>query len=171
MTVSDLSASEYPPFYAGYVGLVPAGITLRSALDDSGALLTEYLNELPEDREDYAYAPGKWTNKQTLQHLIDTERVMAYRALRTGRHDPTPLPGFDQDDFVAHANLTQREFSRMVAEFETVRRTTVSLFNGFAEEDLRFLGTVSGGPMSCRALGFIICGHTYHHVNIFRERY
>ncbi|NJB85816.1 hypothetical protein GGR26_001561 [Lewinella marina] len=176
MTVTDLSASEYAPFYAGYVDLVPPGITLRTALDDSAAGLAEYLNEVSEGGEDYSYAPGKWTIKQTLQHIIDSERVFAYRALRLGRHDATPLPGFEQDDYVAWADLSRREFRRMITEFEMIRKTTIALYNGFGEEDLKFQGTVSGGtvsggPMSCRALGFIICGHTYHHLKLFRERY
>ncbi len=171
MTAADLNPTEYPTFYAGYISLVPPAITLRSALDDSAAHLSEYLNEIADGDEDFSYAPGKWTIKQALQHVIDTERVMAYRALRLGRHDATPLPGFDQDAFAAHAKVSGREFGRMIAEFETVRRTSVSLYNGLAEEDLLFTGSVSGGTMSCRALGFIICGHTYHHLNIYRERY
>ncbi|WP_116127368.1 DinB family protein [Lewinella sp. IMCC34183] len=171
MTAADLTPDEYATFYHGYVSLVPPAITLRSALDDSAAGLSEYLNELADGREEYAYAPGKWTIKQAVQHLIDTERIMAARALRLGRHDATPLPGFDQDSYAAVADLRHREFPRMVAELETIRKTTVSLFNGFTDEDLRFRGTVSGGPMSCRALGFIICGHGYHHLNVFRERY
>lgn len=171
MSVTDLTQEEYGAFYRRYTALVPPTITLRSAFDDSSAGLSEYLHELADGREDYAYAPGKWTIKQAVQHLIDTERVFAGRALRLGRHDTTPLPGFDQDAFAAHADVSHREFERMIAELETVRKTTISLFNGFGEADLMFRGTVSGGPMSCRAAGFIICGHSYHHLNVFRERY
>ncbi|THH41043.1 DinB family protein [Neolewinella litorea] len=171
MTVTDLTASEYPSFYAGYVGLVPPTISLRSAFDDSAAGLTEYLNEIAEDRENYAYAPGKWTIKECLQHLIDTERVFSYRALRLGRHDATPLPGFEQDDYAAQADVSGRDFKRMIAEFELVRKSTMALFSGLGADDLSFRGTVNGGPMSCRAIGFITCGHTYHHLNLYRDRY
>ena len=171
MTVSDLQDTEYGEFYANYLALIPPTITLRTALDDSGAQLTEYLTNVPDDQVDFAYAPGKWSIKQALQHLIDSERVFAYRTLRLGRQDATPLPGFEQNDYVLRANLSQREFERMVEEFRTIRKSTISLVNGLSEEDLCFRGTVSGHSMSCRAMAFIICGHTYHHTNLYRERY
>lgn len=170
-TRNVLSTDEYGSFYAHYVSLVPPGITLRSALDDSESQLVDYLSEVTPEREDYAYGPGKWTVKQALQHLIDSERIFAYRALRLGRHDSAALVGFEQNDYVAAVDLSGRAFGRMVAEFRAVRQTTLTLFDGLSDDDLAFVGTVSGHPMSCRAMGFIICGHTYHHHNLYRERY
>lgn len=168
---SILSSDEYAPFYAGYVNLVPPDITLRTALDDSAAVLTDYLSNLPEGRENYAYAPDKWTVKEALQHVIDSERIFAYRLLRLGRHDPTPLPGFEQNDYVANMDVSGVAFRRMIEEFHNVRRTTVSLVSGLREQDLAYVGTASGTAISCRAVGFIICGHTYHHERLYRERY
>ncbi len=171
MTAADLQATEYAEFYAGYVSLVPLTISLRTALDDSEALLTDYLSSVPDERVDFAYAPGKWSVKQALQHLLDSERIFAYRTLRLGRHDATPLPGFEQNDYVLNAELSSREFGRMVEEFRTVRKSTISLVSGLSDENLHFRGTVSGHTMSCRAMAFILCGHTYHHHTIYRERY
>ncbi|MCP9237192.1 DinB family protein [Lewinella sp. JB7] len=166
-----LSPAEYAPFYAGYIDLVPADITLRTSLDDSAALLTDYLTNLPDEKVNHAYASGKWTVKEALQHIIDAERIFAYRALCLGRHDATPLPAFEHTDYALWVDVTRREFERMIEEFRTVRKSTISLFNSFSETDLSFTGTVSEMPMTCRAMGFVISGHTYHHNNIFRERY
>ncbi len=171
MTIANLSPNEYGPFYTGYLDQVPVDITLRSALDESEALLADYLSSVSEDRVDLAYAPGKWTIKVALQHLIDTERMFSTRLLRLGRRDPAPLPGFDQDDFAAHADVSRRKFGRMVEEFRALRKCTIWLIESLREEDLLFLGEVSEKPMSCRAMGFILAGHTYHHNTIFRERY
>ena len=171
MTAADLSTTEYGPFYSGYLAQVPQDITLRSALDESEALLAEYLNGVVDDRVDFAYEPGKWTIKEALQHIIDTERMFSTRVLRLGRQDPAPLPGFDQDNFAAHADVTRREYNRMLEEFRTLRKCTIWLIESLREEDLLFLGEVGERPMSCRAMGFILAGHTYHHNTIFRERY
>ncbi|CAH1002228.1 hypothetical protein LEM8419_03145 [Neolewinella maritima] len=171
MTVTDLSSTEYGEFYSNYIQLVPPTISLRTALDDSGALLIDYLSNVPDERVDYAYAPGKWTIKQSLQHLIDSERVFAYRILRLGRRDATPLAGFEQDAYVLQANLSNRPFERMIEEFRGIRKSTIALVSGLSAEDLQFSGMVSGHSMSCRAMAFIICGHTYHHDLLYRERY
>ena len=171
MTAADLQDTEYAEFYAGYVRQIPPTITLRTALDDSEALLADYLSSVPDDGTDFTYAPGKWSIKQALQHLIDTERIFAYRTLRLGRRDATPLPGFEQNDYVLAADLSQREFGRMVEEFRMLRKATIALVSGLTTEDLEFRGTVSDHTMSCRAMAFIISGHTYHHNTIYRERY
>ena len=171
VTRATLEPDEYGSFYRHYLSLVPPDITLRTALDDSEDQLVDYLSEVTPEQEDYAYAEDKWTVKQALQHLIDSERIFAYRALRLGRHDAAPLVGFEQNDYVAAVDLNGRLFGKMVQEFRAVRQTTLALFAGLSERDLAFRGTVSGHPMTCRAMGFILCGHTYHHHNLYRERY
>ncbi len=171
MTVTDLSPTEYGPFYATYLRQVPENINLRSALDESEALLAEYLNGVVEERTGYAYAPGKWSIRTALQHLIDTERMFSTRLLRLGRQDPAPMPGYDQDDFAAKADVSRRDFGRMVEEFRMLRKCTIWLVESLREQDLLFLGEVSDQAMSCRAMGFILAGHTYHHNTIYRERY
>jgi len=170
MRPSDLRTDEYAPYYAGYIGKVP-DTTLRSALDESLVDLLDYLTHLPEKRVDYAYAPGKWTIKESLQHIIDAERVFSYRALRFSRGDETPLPGYDQDDFAAVAEVTQRRFRDMIEELRLVRQTNILMFRGFTDEDLMRMGRMSGGSASVRGLGFIMCGHLFHHAQLYREKY
>lgn len=170
MQATDLTTAEYAPYYAGYVGLT-AGRDLPEALNESAVQLVAYLEEAGEARRDHAYAPGKWTVGQCLQHVIDSERVFAYRALRIGRGDKTPLPGFDQDEFAAVARVDHRTLAELTEAFRTVRQATVQLFAGFTAADLERMGTMSGGPASVRALGFIIAGHAFHHERLYREKY
>lgn len=170
MRITDLQPTEYHEYYARYIKNV-GDLSLRSSMDESEAQLLEYLIHVPEERASYAYAPGKWTIAQSLQHIIDTERIFSYRALRIGRGDETPLPGYDQDDFAAVADVSDRRFQDMIDEFRTVRAATKALFNSFTEADVIRMGTMSGGPASVRALGFIISGHVYHHAKLYREKY
>ena len=170
MRVTDLPATEYQEFYAGYVRQIP-DITLWSALDESAAALIEVVSHVPEDKYDYAYAPGKWTVKQALQHILDTERIFIVRALRIARGDQTMLPGFDQNDFAKMADVSKRDFKKMIEEFRHVRQSTNIMFKSFTEEDLLRIGKMAGGPASTRAIGFIIAGHTLHHAGVYRELY
>ncbi|MGB3802214.1 MAG: DinB family protein [Lewinella sp.] len=171
MTAPDLPETEYAPFYAGYVSLVPPHLAVAEALQDSTASLLTYLRGVDSGRQDFAYAPGKWTIKQSLQHVVDTDRIFAYRALRLARRDTTPLPGFEQDDYADRADVSTVEFSDLIAEFRDHRQSLHALFRGFSEEGLAFTGTVSGRPMSCRAMGFIAAGHAFHHRAVYTERY
>lgn len=161
----------YPDFYANYVHQVPEGYTIDRALGESAALLTEYLHGVPERRGGYRYAPGKWTIKQSAQHVIDTERIFSYRILRLARFDTTPLPGFEQNDYAAVAPAEDQSLVELIAAFITVRAATRSLVAPLSDDSLDFVGTVSGGAMECRALCYICAGHVYHHNKLFRERY
>lgn len=171
MTTSDLDRSEYADFYAGYVGKVPAGLSLDGALADSLAQLEAFLARVPESNAAYAYAPEKWTVAQSLQHVIDSERVFAYRALVFGRGDAGPLPGFEQDDFVAHLGRDLPSLANLREELRLVRETTRRLFSGFRQNDLALRGVMSGHEHSVRAIGFICAGHAYHHARLYEERY
>ena len=170
MRARELPTDEYGEWYAGYIHRIP-DITLYSALDESAAALIEVVTHCPDDKVDYAYAPGKWTVKQCLQHLLDSERVFIVRALRIARGDQTPLPGFDQDDFARVADVTGRDFRKMIEEFRHVRQSTNLMFKSFTERDLQRIGTMSGTPASTRAIGFIISGHALHHATLYREKY
>lgn len=171
MTAADLRRSEYAAFYAGYVAQVALGLTLDEALVDSLAQLDDYLARVPEAEAAYAYAPGKWTVAQGLQHVIDSERVFAYRALVFGRGDAGPLPGFEQDDFVAHRGRDLPPLSDLREELRLVRETTRRLFGGFRQNDLTLRGVMSGYEHSVRAIGYVCAGHTYHHARLYEERY
>jgi len=163
-------AHEYAPYYGKYITLVPDGaITdiLRAQLPETLALL----RSVPETRGTHTYAPGKWSIKEVLGHVIDTERIMAYRALRVARGDKTPLPGFEQDEFVANARFNERPLSDLSTEWEAVRHANVILFETFDDEDWLRQGTASNNPITARALVCIVAGHELYHRAILQARY
>jgi hypothetical protein len=171
VTVADLDPAEYAPFYANYILQVPAGLDPVRALADSGSQLTDHLNKLNPVDHDYAYAPGKWTVREALQHVIDTERIFGYRILRLGRRDGTPLPGFEQNDYADRARVDHRPVAGMIEEFALLRRGTRLLVESLSDGDLTFVGTASGAAISTRAMAYIAAGHVYHHVALYRSRY
>ena len=163
-------STEYAPHYEKYITLVPDGdivSILGSQLENTLGLL----RPVSEEKGDYAYAPGKWTIKQVLGHLIDAERVFAYRALRIGRNDKTPLQGFEQDDFVANANFNARTLGSLIEEFAAVRRSNICLFESFGEQEWERRGTANEKEVSTRALVYIVAGHESHHMGILRSHY
>jgi uncharacterized damage-inducible protein DinB len=171
MRVSEVQSTEYAEFYAGYIGQVSEEYTLMEELEISVHRFIKFVQHLPMDKFDYRYAEGKWTIKDIIQHLIDAERVFAYRALRFARRDQTPLPGFEEDDYVAAAKGNARGLQDLLTEFLIVRQSTMALFKTFDAATLQQMGMASGRPMSVRALGFVIIGHQNHHMRVFEERY
>ncbi|MBZ5602923.1 MAG: DinB family protein [Acidobacteriia bacterium] len=161
---------EYNPYYEKYISLVPQGdliATLKSQIDDTRALLSA----VPETRGAFRYADGKWSIKEVVGHLIDTERIMSYRALRIARGDTTPLPGFEQDDYVRNANSDAFSLASLADEYAAVRRATTLLFEHMTAEACTRQGTASTYPVTVRALAWIIAGHELHHRAILKERY
>ena len=161
---------EFAPYYGRYIERVPSGHIvdfLRSHAGTFGALLAQ----IPRDRESYAYAPGKWTIRELVLHVIDTERVMAYRALSIGRGDQTPLPGFDENVWAPESGANARPLTDLIAEFAAVRGATIALLNGLPAAAWSRRGTASNNPVSTRGLAYIIAGHAVHHEGILRERY
>lgn len=170
MRVSDLSASEYNPFYHGYILSVGEN-SLLTELEKGKDELISFLENLEEGKLKYAYADGKWTLAELLVHVIDAERVFQYRALRFARNDKTSLAGFDQDIYVPQSNADSKTREDILEEYKAVRESTQSLFRSFDDEALKRVGVASGSEMSTRAMGFIICGHQAHHLKIIHERY
>lgn len=165
-----LSENEYAPFYKPYIdGL--GDVDLFDILNDSLKITLETLSDLPEDKQTYRYARKKWTIKELIQHIIDAERVLTYRALRFSRNDATDLQGFDEDWYVANSNGNERDFADILEEFTLVRKSTISLFKSFRNKMLPMIGTANGSEMSVRALGFVIAGHHMHHFRIIQEKY
>lgn len=169
-TFSPPAEGEYAPFYAGYIALAAKG-DLLTRLDAQIQEVSGLLRCLSEEEALARYAPGKWSVKEVAGHLADTERIMAYRALRIARGDATPLAGFDENTFVANANFDARPLSSLVEEWETVRRSTLLLLRGLDGEAAARVGNANGVPITVRALGFIIAGHVAHHLDILRTRY
>ena len=161
--------TEYAPFYHTYVRLI-AGDPL-AALRQQPRELHQLLTGLTDEQARFQYAPGKWSIKEKLVHMLDTERIFAYRALRIGRGDTTPLPGFEQDDYVPASEADSRPLASILAEYDAVRAATLHLFESFSETGLRRQGTASGQLVSVRALAYILPGHEAHHQNLLRERY
>lgn len=162
--------NEYAPYYGRYISLMPDGdffLLLNKHFDET----LEFLRKLTETQAGTRYEPGKWSIKEVLGHIIDNERIMSYRALRIARGDTTPLPGYEQDDYVRAANFDSRTLADILAEFQTARAATMALFRGLDEKALGRRGTASNLSVTVRALAYIIAGHERHHINILRTKY
>jgi uncharacterized damage-inducible protein DinB len=162
--------NNLPAYFDRYIGYVP-DIDLSVALDEYGTSYIMAEKELLSQIGHKVYAPGKWTIRDILQHIIDTERIFAYRALRIGRQDTTILPGFDENLYAANAHASGRKLEDLLSEFDLVRQTTIALFNSFTDEDKLREGFIHKSDISVLALGFTITGHVIHHVNVIKERY
>jgi len=171
MNIEQLQENEYAPFYGTYISQVSNEYSLLEELEISVHRLRNFVQDIPMDKYDYKYADGKWTIKDILQHLIDSERVFAYRALRFARRDTTPLPGFEENEFADSAEGFKRSIRDLLTELAIVRESTLCLFKTFSDETLKLKGFASENEMSVRALGFVIIGHQNHHQSIFKERY
>ena len=170
MNVGRPASDEIPAHFVGYIGKVPESdpvAVLTSQIDVTAALL----RGVSETDALKRYAPGKWSVKEVVGHLADTERIMAYRALRIARGDETPLPGFDENAYVPPARFDARPLADLVADLRTVRAGTLALFRSFDADAWRRRGTASGKAVSVRALGYMIPGHERHHVEILKTRY
>jgi hypothetical protein len=163
-------ASEYAPFYHGYVQAVPDG-DIVELLRSGGQELVEAIRRIPEERGGFRYGPEKWSIREVLGHLIDAERIFAYRALRVARGDRTPLASFDENAYVKTAGSDARTIDDLVRELGAVRETTVLLFESLPDEAWGLRGVASGKDVSLRALAYITAGHARHHLRILRERY
>ena len=163
-------ATEYVEFYTGYISKVP-GSDLLSVLESQRAQMLKLFSGRSERDGGFCYAPGKWTVKEVLGHITDTERIFTYRALRIGRGDQTPLPGFEQDDFVKNGGFANRTLADLAEEFGAVRSASIGLFRSFNEETWSRRGVASQKEVTVRALGFMTAGHQIHHRMILEERY
>lgn len=165
-----LEAKEYNAYYANYIRLTQ-NVKLLEGLEISFNRTLVLFESISEDKLSYRYADGKWTIKEIIQHLIDTERVFSYRALCFARKDNVELPGFNQDDYLENSKVSSRSKSELIEEYKAVRKATNALFSSFTNEMLLQVGVASSSPLSVRAAGYIIIGHETHHCNIINERY
>lgn len=168
--MSRPSATEYPPFYQAYINYT-SGKDYEVLVRQFNDRIIDSWNAIPLEKIDIAYEPGKWTIKQMFQHVIDTERIFAYRALAIARRDTTSLPSFDENDYAKNATAANRNWKEMLIEWRMIRQSTNMLFASFSEEDMKQKGTVAGNDISVNALGFIIFGHALHHLHVVKERY
>lgn len=168
--VKDLTVAEYAPFYQGYIEKA-GDLDLLTTLKESFNSTYAFFDSIPESQYDSRYLPEKWSIKEVFQHMLDTERIFAYRALRFSRSDKAALSGFDENEYVPESFTHLRSKTSLLKEYSVLRQSTQLLFESFAEEALTRLGTASNAAMSVRAVGFVIAGHEQHHCKVVKERY
>ncbi|HLA95171.1 MAG TPA: DinB family protein [Pyrinomonadaceae bacterium] len=170
MTTAKPAKTEYAPYYEKYVSLVTEEDVV-AVLSQQSREVSDLFASIDEARGTYAYAEGKWTIKELFIHLLDSERVFAYRALRIARGDKTPMEGFEQDDYIETSHANERTLANLIEEFEAIRRSNVILFSTFDQQDWQRAGTASNAEVSTRALASIMAGHVRHHIAILKDRY
>ena len=166
-TKQDALAGE---FYSNYIKLAPDDNVVKG-LARNTKNFRKLLKKIPAKKIDKAYAEGKWTIKELLQHLIDAERVFAYRAITFARKDKTALPSFDENAWASNSMVSHRDWKDMIDEFRSLRDANEKMFASFDDSQLRSIGNASGKEINVLALGYILSGHVEHHINIIKERY
>lgn len=141
------------------------------ALQESKAHCLRVFSRISPEKENYAYAPGKWTTKEVLRHIIETDRILSYRALRFSRFDANPLPGFNENAYIENTRDMQYSMQSLLNEFESLRESIIQMYLPMTDEMLQFKGTANGLQYSALALGFMVSGHTLHHCKVLQERY
>jgi uncharacterized damage-inducible protein DinB len=168
MTRPDLNS--VPAFYKGYVDHVKE-MDVIEALKFSSEQTLKMISSIPESKGEYRYAEGKWSIKELLNHMIDVERIMCYRALRFARNDKTDLPGFEENDYAPEANAHARTIAQLADEAKRLRATTIDMFASFTPEMMKREGTANKNKLSVLTLGYVVSGHESHHRQILKERY
>jgi hypothetical protein len=161
---------EYASFFEKYVSLIQSG-DIVGTLEAQRVQMVQLLGARSEREGNFRYAPGKWSVKEIIGHLSDAERIFSYRALRIARGDETPLPGFEQDDYIVTGRFNDRTLADLAAEFLSVRMATITMVQSFTEEAWNRRGTASDHPVTVRAMAYVIAGHEMHHRKILDERY
>ncbi len=162
--------TEYPSRFEVYISRIKSSDIL-TALEQGKEQTIAFFESIPAEKADFAYDTGKWTIKEVLLHLIDTERIMAYRGLRIARADQTPIPGFEQDDYVPASAADQRSMSSLISEYTALRNSSIAMYTHFSDAMWAFTGTAGGNVFSPIASAYVIAGHELHHMEIIEERY
>jgi len=165
------NVNEYAPYYETYISKVPKDQDILHILLEQKILFVEFIKGLTEEQLQYAYEPGKWTARQAIMHIIETERVFAYRALAISRNDKTPIPGFDQNVYVDNNFVSHLDAEHLWQDFSITRNGSIIMLKGLVDEQWLRIGTASDKPVSVRAAAYMIAGHLNHHMGIFKERY
>ncbi|MEO7360376.1 MAG: DinB family protein [Gemmatimonadaceae bacterium] len=177
LAIARPDSSEYAAYYGKYVDatahtLASSGTgDIRELMGQQCDELEDIVRDISDPQANLGYAPGKWTLKESLIHVCDTERIFSYRALRIARGDETPLTSFEQDDYVPESRANRRSMTDILAEFRLIRASTVALVKSFDDIAIDKRGTASGNPVSTRAVCWIIAGHAAHHIGLTRDRY
>lgn len=170
MHSKELQPTEYPDYFKKYLNLVEDANVLES-LQKSNAEFIALVENIPGDRFDYTYEQGKWSIREVIQHLIDSELVFQYRSLTFARNPGANLEGFDHNVFAKNAKLSLGNAVQLINHFNVIRQSSIQLFQHFSDLELKSCGILNGQSTSVRALGFLICGHQIHHMEIIKQRY
>jgi len=170
MKAAELLDNEFAGHFGTYIKQAGDGILIEE-LEISLHEFIRFVQNIPMDKFDYRYAEGKWTIKDIIQHIMDSERIFVYRALRFSRNDQTPLPSFEEDDYANSTDSNKRSIQDLLTELSALRHSTLLFYKSLSEEQLKRIGTASGNQISVRALGFVLIGHQKHHQKVFEERY
>lgn len=171
MKARDLELIEYDEYYSKYLKKIPSQVELGVLLNENRDKFTNLLDQIAPENLNFAYANEKWSLVEVLQHIIDVERIFQYRALSIARDPGIVLPGFDHEAYVPASNASRRSLKEIKQEFIAVRNAGIALYNSFTREMLLNSTKVGGSETSCRAIGFIVAGHTVHHIEIIKENY
>ena len=162
--------NEFSNYFQNYINLTK-GNNYHELLIEHNDRISNYWESIAEKKLSYSYDLGKWTVRQLFQHVIDTERILSYRALSIARQEAKSLIEFDQDDYATNGDASLRDWKEMVEEWKNIRRSTNYLFKSFTEKEMKTVGRVGNNNMSVNALGFIIFGHSIHHIKVLKEKY
>ncbi|HKJ81089.1 MAG TPA: DinB family protein [Ignavibacteriaceae bacterium] len=164
------SKNDYAEYYHKYIQELKND-NILGILEEQLNSNLELFNSISEEKANYRYAEGKWSIKELLGHMLDTERIFAYRALCIARGEKQQLPGMDQDDYVKEVDFDKRQFTDMVKEYELVRKSNLQLFRSFSEQELNRRGSANNNEVTVLAIMFIIAGHELHHIKVLKEKY
>ena len=171
MTKLELESKEFDVYYKRYIDKLSDIITLREGFNHGKKTVVDFFKSIPEEKLEYRYQPEKWSIKEILQHLIDTERIFMYRCFRIARRDTTALAGFDQNVYIEPSGANEKLLDELLNEFIINRNNSTALLNSVSDENLQFIGNSNGGDMSARAAAFTILGHDIWHMEVIKERY
>ena len=171
MIKSDLSSSEFDNYYSKYTDKLSDNTELKKGFEIGKNTLINFFKSIPKEKLMYRYQPQKWSIKEILQHLIDTERIFMYRCFRIARRDKTALAGYDQDIYIKPSEASNKSIDSLLNEFTVNRKYSISLLNSLTGEDLCFIGNASGNAMSARAAAFIVIGHDIWHMEVIKNNY
>ncbi|MBW1297289.1 DinB family protein [Aquimarina litoralis] len=171
MIIKEVNSIEFDPYYGRYMNKLSPELDIYQGFQIGKNLIVDFFQKIPDNKLEYRYDTGKWSVKEILQHLIDTERIFMYRCFRIAREDKTPLAGFNQDIYIEPSGANDKTMSTLLDEFKIGRENSISLLESLSDRNLQNIGNANGGSMSARAAASVIIGHEIWHVDIIKERY
>ncbi len=171
MIKQELSTNDYNDYHSLYINLLSNDLDLVQGFKDNSAVVIDFFSSIPNDKLEYRYAENKWTIKEILLHIIDTERIFMYRFLRIARNDNTPLAGFEQNGYIEPSEAHTKSINQLIEEFKFMRLGSISLVQSISEKNLRYRGAIDNDTISSGACAFLTLGHSLWHINIIKERY